>query len=277
MLAEAWTRSARTAAERQVRHADRMADELHRLGAPLSAAADVGQRDRVLDIGCGTGESTRDAGRTAVAGHVLGIDVSAPVIERARRLTERAGLDNVSYLQADAQTYRFPPEEFDLCISRFGAMFFADLMAAFTNIGLAMRPGARLVLMVWQSRDRNEWYTMVREALGADLPLPTTCDPAKGGAFALADPAATADVLAAAGFADVSAIEVREPVYYGPDTAAAYDFVAGMRHAEEPLAHADPATAERARKRLRLALAEHETASGVYVGSRAWIITARRG
>jgi hypothetical protein len=72
-------------------------------------------------------------------------------------------------------------------------------------------------------------------------------------------------------------MDVREPVYYGPDTAAAYDFVASMRHTKELLAHPDAVTAERACRRLRVALAEHDTGSGVYVGSRAWIITARRG
>jgi SAM-dependent methyltransferase len=272
---EAWTRPARGAADRDVRHADRMADELRRLGARFSAATEVGRRDRVLDIGCGTGESTRDAGRTAVAGSVLGVDVSAAVLERARRLTEQAGLRNVSYLQADAQLHRFRPEHFDVCISRFGAMFFTDATAAFTNIGRALRPGARLVLMVWQSRDRNEWYTAVREAIGADIPVPPAAvgeDP-----FAFADPSATTAVLAAAGFADVGVMEVREPVYYGPDTAAAYDFVTGMRHIQEILATVDAQTAERSRQRLRVALAEHDTGSGVYFGSRVWIITGRRG
>lgn len=273
---EAWTRPARTAAEHQVRHADRMADELRLLGDRFRAAVDVGRHDRVLDVGCGTGESTRDAGRIAVAGSVLGVDVSAPVLERARRLTEQAGLHNVSYLQADAQVHRFPPEHFDLCISRFGAMFFTDSVAAFTNIGRALRPGARLVLMVWQSRFRNEWYTMVRDAVGADAPMRTS-DPGGDDPFALADPAATTTVLAEAGFAEVGVTEVREPVYYGPDAATAYDFVTGMRHTEELLANSDAVTAGRARQRLRVALAQRDTGRGVYVGSRAWIVTARRG
>lgn len=272
---EAWTRPARTAAEREVRHADRMADELRRLGARFSAATEVGRRDRVLDIGCGTGESTRDAGRIAVAGGALGIDVSASVLERARQLTEQAGLLNVSYLRADAQHHPFLPEHYDVCVSRFGTMFFTDPVAAFTNIGHALRPGARLVLMAWQSRDRNEWYTMVREAIGADLPEPPA--PAGQDPFALADPAAAAAILAAAGFTDVGATDVREPVYYGPDTAAAYDFVTGMRYIQELLATADAQPAERSRRRLRAALAEHDTGNGVYVGSRAWIIAGRRG
>jgi SAM-dependent methyltransferase len=271
--AAAWTRTARTADERQVRHADRMADELRRLGARFRTAADVGRHDHVLDIGCGTGESTRDAGRIAVAGTALGVDVSAPVLERARRLTERAGLSNVAYLHADAQVHRFPAERFDLGISRFGAMFFTDPAAAFTGIGRALRPGARLVLMGWQSRDRNEWFTLVRDAIGVDPPVPAP----GGDAFAMADPDASAAVLATAGFVDVDATDVDEPVYYGPDVDAAYRWVTGMRPTSEFLARADAATAERARGRLRAALAEHDTGDGVHLGSRAWIITARRG
>ncbi|MGN9908804.1 class I SAM-dependent methyltransferase [Phytohabitans sp. LJ34] len=272
VAAEAWTRPARTEAERDVRHADRMADELRHLNDRFRAATGVGERDRVLDIGCGSGESTRDAGRVAVAGSVLGVDVSAPVLERARHLTERAGLHNVSYLAADAQVHRFPPGHYDLCVSRFGAMFFTDPAAAFTNIGRALRPGARLVLMVWHSPERNEWYTLIRDAVGADATARVSADP-----FAFADPATTTEILAAGGFTGIDFTDVREPVYYGPDTAAAYDFVTSMRHPQEALAHADAATVERAHRRLHSALAAHDTGSGVYIGSRAWIVTARRG
>jgi SAM-dependent methyltransferase len=270
--AEAWTRPARTAEERRVRHADRMADELRRLGDRFRDAVDVGRHDRVLDIGCGTGDSTRDAGRVAVEGTALGVDVSAPVLDRARLLTERAGLTNVSYLHADAQVHRFPAEHFDLAISRFGAMFFADPATAFAGIGRALRPGARLVLMVWQSRDRNEWSTLVRDAVGVDPPATGRAD-----AFALADPDTTAAVLATAGFVDIGATDVPEPVYYGPDVAAAFSFVTDMRHVGEFLTRADAATAESTRRRLRAALAEHDTGRGVHLDARAWIITARRG
>src|SRR5688500_3752262 len=99
--------------------------------------------DRVLDIGCGAGQTTRDAARLAVAGSVLGVDASAPMIERARRLTEAAGLRNVEFEQADAQSHQFPDERFDVAISRFGTMFFADPVAAFSNIARAMRPNGR--------------------------------------------------------------------------------------------------------------------------------------
>src|SRR5581483_7530741 len=90
---------------------------------------------------------------------------SAPALELARRLTAAEGLRNVTYEQADVQAHPFPPAAFDLALSRFGVMFFADPVAAFTNIGRALRPGARLVLLVWQGRDRNEWSTEVRRVV----------------------------------------------------------------------------------------------------------------
>ncbi|GAA4223621.1 hypothetical protein GCM10022254_01140 [Actinomadura meridiana] len=99
----------------------------------LRRAADVQPHDHVLDIGCGAGQTTRQAGQAAHAGSALGLDVSAPAIERARELTRTDGPRNVTFERADAQTYSFPPECFDLAISRFGTMFFADPAAAFTE------------------------------------------------------------------------------------------------------------------------------------------------
>lgn len=239
------------------------------------AAARVGSRDRVLDIGCGTGQSTREAARAAVTGSVVGVDLSAPMLERARQLSDDQGLPNIAYQQADAQVHRFPSTHFDLCISRFGAMFFADPVAAFTNIGRALRPGARLVLLVWQDRDRNEWASAIRRSLTAATaaPAPPTGGP---GPFSLADPTVTQGILAAAGFTQVGFTDVREPVFYGPDTATAFDNVLRLREYEDLLAHLDTATAEHARTRLRATLAAHNTDSGVYFDSRAWIVTARR-
>ena len=236
------------------------------------AAARVGSRDRVLDIGCGTGQSTREAARAAVDGSAVGVDISAPMLERARLLSAEQGLTNITYQQADAQVHRFPPASFDLCISRFGTMFFAEPVAAFTNIGRALRPAARLVLLVWQERDRNEWATAIRGALTA---APVT---SRGpDAFSLADPAVTEGILAAAGFADVSFTEVHEPVYYGPDSGAAFDAVLRLLKFGDLLADLDAAAAEQARTRLRSTLDAHNTDGGVYFDSRAWIVTARRG
>jgi ubiquinone/menaquinone biosynthesis C-methylase UbiE len=131
--------------------------ELRRHNEVLRRASGVQFRDHVLDIGCGTGQTTRQAARTARAGTALGVDVSAPKIERARELARVEQLRNVTFERADAQVYRFPQEHFDLAISRFGTMFFDDPATAFANIGRALRPAGRLVMIVWQAGELNEW------------------------------------------------------------------------------------------------------------------------
>src|SRR5262245_62686061 len=105
--------------------------ELRRHNEVLRRAVGVQLRDHVLDIGCGTGQTTRQAARTARAGSALGVDVRAPAIERARELARAEGLRNVTFERADAQVYRFAEERFDVAISRFGTMFFDDPGSAF--------------------------------------------------------------------------------------------------------------------------------------------------
>jgi SAM-dependent methyltransferase len=266
-----------TAGDHGTRHSD-LFDydaELRRHNELFRAAARVGSRDRVLDIGCGTGQTTREAARAAVTGSAVGVDLSAHMLDRARQLSDDQGLSNVSYQQADAQVHRFPPTHFDLCISRFGSMFFADPVAAFTNIRRALRPAARLVLLVWQDRDRNEWAFAIRQTLTAATATPTP--PTRGpDPFSLADPTITEGILAAAGFTEVNFTDVHEPVYYGPDSATAFDAVFRLWEFKDLLANLDAATAEQARMRLRATLTAHNTDGGVYFDSRAWIITARR-
>jgi SAM-dependent methyltransferase len=244
--------------------------ELRRHNEQFRAAVNAGIRDRVLDIGCGAGQTTREAARVAVEGSVVGVDVSAQMLEIARRRGAEEGLRNVRFEQGDAEVQAFPAAHFDLCISRFGVMFFADPAAAFANIGRAMRPGARLVLMVWQSRERNEWATAIRRALAPGTVASTRADTA----FSLGDPAVAAGILTTAGFASVGFAEVHEPVFYGPDVDAAYDSLIGLGFTKEALARVETAAADQALQRLRNLLSAHSTADGVLFDSRAWIITA---
>ncbi|OOC54111.1 MULTISPECIES: class I SAM-dependent methyltransferase [Nocardiopsis] len=247
--------------------------ELSRYDLLLRAAADVRSTDRVLDIGCGTGQTTRDAARSAPSGSALGVDLSRPMVDRARRLSEEEGIRNVGFERADAQVHPFTPEGFTLGISRFGTMFFADPVAAFANIGRALRPGARLVQLVWQTEDRQEWFGAVRQALAGGRTVPAGLG---GGAFSLADPAVAAGVLTAAGFTAVETTGVRRPVYYGPDAASARDMLLGLRMVEDLVAGLDAAATARALDRLPAVLDAHDTGEGVWFDSRAWLVTARR-
>jgi SAM-dependent methyltransferase len=239
------------------------------------AVTAVAPRDHVLDIGCGTGQSTRDAARAAVAGSALGIDLSAQMLEHARRISHEQGLRNISFQQADAQVHRFPPGAFDVAISRFGSMFFADPVAAFGNIGHALRPGGRLVLMVWQARDRNEWSTAIRAAVAGDAAVPPP--PAPGPhPFSLAGQDVASGILTAAGFTDVRFDDVHEPLCYGPDADVALEVVRGLRSTRDLLAGMDAAAAGDAVARLRALLAAHQTGAGVLFDARSWIVSARR-
>ncbi|MBW8484331.1 class I SAM-dependent methyltransferase [Actinomadura parmotrematis] len=241
--------------------------ELERHGRALRRAWGVRAGDRVLDVGCGAGRTTRDAARAAGTGEALGVDVASAAVERARALAE--GLPNVAFECADAQVHPFPGAYFDVAVSRFGTMFFADPAAAFANIGRALRPGGRLVMMVWQAAEANAWDVAVRRALATSPG--TGPDP-----FSLADPAAVERLLAGAGFTGTAFADVREPVYYGPDVDAALAWVRGFVSTREALERMGPADAERALGRLRATLAAHLGEDGVLFDSRAWIVTARR-
>jgi SAM-dependent methyltransferase len=247
--------------------------ELRRYHQRLRTAIDVGPDDRVLDIGCGTGLTTREAAKAAIFGSAVGVDISARMVAVARRLSQEQGLHNVHFEQADAQVHAFPAEQFSLGISRFGTMFFTDPGAAFTNIAQALRPGARFVQMVWQDKRHQEWDAVISSALadGRRLPAPAAVDP-----FSLADPATAEHLLTAAGFTRLQITDIREPVYYGPDTEAACSAVLSLQSAREMLADLNPTQTEHALQRLRDILATYHTADGIWFDSRAWIITGHR-
>jgi SAM-dependent methyltransferase len=243
--------------------------------ARLMAAAAIAPGERVLDIGCGNGRTTRDAARAAgEGGSVLAVDLSGPMLEQARRSAQDEGLTTIRFEQGDAQTYPFPAGGFDVALSRFGVMFFADPVAAFTNIGAALRSGGRLAVLVWQPVAANEWMTAVRQALamGRDVPVPGAGTP---GPMGLADADFTSSVLKSAGFADVAFTPSEEPFNIGPDAESAYRFARGLQPVLLMLDGLDDDTKARALDNLRAAIAARETAGGVAFGSAAWVVTAR--
>lgn len=229
----------------------------------------------VLDVGCGTGRSSRDAARLASSGTVLGVDLSATMLLRAREQSEAAGLSNVTFVQADAQVHTFEPAAFDTVISSFGTMFFNDPVAAFTNVGQGQRPGGTLAMLAWRELHRNEWLVELRAALaiGRELPEPPPEAPTP---FALADPDRVRGILGAAGYRHVAFEAVDEPIELGADADDAFDFAQTMGIVEG-LTHDldDDATAEALANVQKLMVA-HETPDGVLLGTSAWLITATK-
>jgi len=261
--------------ERRVGRVDYDA-ELQRLNEALRSAYDIRPDNLVVDIGCGTGQTTRDAARLAVDGSALGVDLSASMIDRARELARAEGVHNAAFECADAQLHRFPKERFDVAISRFGTMFFREPTAAFTNIAQALRPAGRLVMMVWQEHEKNEWSVAIERSIrGRDAALPQPSEARKP--FSLADRRTVSTLLEATGFTMMNFTDVHDPIYYGPDVAAPLDWVCGFASTREALESLDPADAERVLERLRSTLTAHVGERGVWFNARAWIVEARRG
>jgi ubiquinone/menaquinone biosynthesis C-methylase UbiE len=243
-------------------------------GALLCACA-IRSHEHVLDIGCGTGQTTREAARLAATGSALGVDITEPMIVRARALAANEGLRNVQFELGDVQTHPFPPQHYDIAISRYGTMFFADPIAAFCNIAGALRPGGRLVMMVWQAHQANEWSVAVHQAL-APYESPATASPNAQEHFSLADPGTVERVLHTAGFSDVKFHDVREPVYYGESIDDAVEWVGGFRFVRNVLQRLEAASATRLLASLREALARRSSETGVWFDAREWIVTAAR-
>jgi SAM-dependent methyltransferase len=241
----------------------------------LFGAADVRTSDRVLDVGCGTGHTTRECARRAVDGDALGVDLSSAMLRRARERADAEGLRNVEFEQGDAQVHPFPAERFDLVLSRFGVMFFADPGAAFTNLRRATAPGGRLVAIVWQSVERNPWVALPRAALslGRDLPpLPSDAP----GPMGLADDDRTRRILTDAGWSAVELDDVAVSYRFGADIESATEHAREVGFMRMLLEGLDADETARAVDALRAVMAEHVTSDGVRLDSRIWVVRAAR-
>ncbi|MEU9607403.1 class I SAM-dependent methyltransferase [Streptomyces sp. NPDC048057] len=243
---------------------------------PLFDAAAVQDGDRVLDVGCGGGATTRLAAAAAGRGSALGIDLSAPVLELAQARTAEAGITNASYVQGDAQVHPLEADAFDVAISRFGIMFFADPVAAFGNIASALRPGGRIAFLAAAEPAGNEWLMALR-SLGALLPTGDFGAPGGPGMFSLADRDTAVSVLTSAGFQHVRAEHVRAHGVWGRDAEEAADFLLCSGPGRHLLEDLGPGTRESVREVLTEQLRPYENSGALPLRSTGWLLTGTRG
>ena len=259
-------------ADRWVRHQEIMDRSLEPYGQAVLQAARPHKGERVVDVGCGCGWTSLEAAEAVGAGGaVLGVDVSAPMLDRARQRAKARGLSHATFTVADASAHPFEGH-FDLLMSRFGVMFFGDPTAAFANLRRALRPGGRLAFACWAPVAENQWFRVAMAAAGTVVPLPEPTPPGAPGPFAFADPERVQGILQGAGFADVS-IEAFSPDFMlGPDleTAATHGVETGP--VTRVLGGVDAATIARVRTALRDALKPYVGPSGVALPSKTWIV-----
>ncbi|MET0420079.1 MAG: methyltransferase domain-containing protein [Acidimicrobiia bacterium] len=234
----------------------------------------VGPDDHVLDVGCGTGGLSRALARVAANGAVTGIDLSTRMLALAEQRAADEGIGNAAFVRGDAQIHPFEPDSFDAVISSFGVMFFDDPVAAFTNIGRALRTGGAFAAVTWRAPHENEWLTLLRGALalGRDLPSPPSDMP---GPFAFGDADRVRDLLGRAGFAGIDLTPIDEPIDLGATASDAFAFASAMGIVEGLTDGLAADEREVAMANLASLIEEHETAEGVLVDAAFWLITAR--
>ena len=253
--------------------------QIRPLGLRAMDAGKTAPGMRVLDVGCGCGDTTRElARRVGSSGQVTGIDISTPMLERARELTRQAGLANATFRNADAQTHRFEPASVDLIFSRFGVMFFAQPDAAFANLLTALRPGGHLAFVCWQQVTENPWMFVPMMAALQHIPPPQMAGPDAPGPFAFADTDKVRGILTRAGFSEIGFESLRQDVVVGGGNGLdeTVDFILQMGPTAPAIRDADQALRQTIAGSVRQALEPYLTADGVRMGAAAWIVTAKR-
>ncbi|WP_328540341.1 class I SAM-dependent methyltransferase [Streptomyces sp. NBC_00344] len=242
---------------------------------PLLTAAAIGERDRVLDVGCGSGATTRLAACLARSGRALGLDISAPMLARAVETARLEGIGNVTFERGDAQVHAIDAGAFDIVISRFGVMYFADPVAAFTNIGRALRPGGRLAFICAAEARTNEWLEAIM-TLRDILPVGDFGAPGSPGMFSLSDPDLTCAMLAGAGFEHIGAERLEVYGTWGQDADDTAAFLLGSGPGRHLTSQVTPPIRDRAGRRLADSLRAHRKNGELRLRSTAWLITADR-
>ncbi len=231
--------------------------------------------DRAIDVGCGAGATTFEAARAVgPTGYVIGVDVSGPMLERARHEQERTGLTNVEFVEADVQTMTPLTELADVVVSRFGVMFFDDPIAAFANLAAMVRDRGRLGFACWGPASSNEWMSVPAVALAPIAPLPEPSPADAPGPFSFADQDRVESILEAAGWSDVTFEVVDDPLYLGGpgSLAEVVEFVLGASSLSPLVAD----RREEARQLLSDALAPRFDGHGVKFHANAHIVRAVR-
>jgi len=265
--------------ERFVQYRELVADGLGAHGEVAMAAHPPRPGDRVIDLGCGFGDTTqRLAEMVGGEGEALGVDVSEPFIDAARKEAAEAGAENVRFEVCDVQVTEFG-ETFDYAFSRMGIMFFANPVAALRNVREALAPGGRFCAVVWRRKEDNEWVRraelVVEEYL--DHPEETdqpTCGP---GPFSMANADTVSEQLKIAGFERISLRRSDLPLKIGNDLDHAVEFNMALGPAGEVLRLWEDRIDEIRPKiaaDLREALAELEGPDGVYAPASTWVVSA---
>ena len=257
-------------------HQTRFASVFAPLREAIVAFAQVKPGERVLDIGCGSGDLSTALARIAGPDCVTGVDISAPLLAQARR--DNPGID---FIEADASTHDFAGKRFDLLASKLGIMFFADPDAAFSHLRDALSPAGRLVAATWRAaRDNDAAWIPFEVVRGLLPPLPPT-DPEAPGPFSFGDRERVTRILSGAGFADIEIRPFDFPMLFGIGEGrdAQLDDAVEMAFHLGPMRRLldgqDDAVRTQACDRLRERFADKLTPDGVVLNGAAWLITAR--
>lgn len=235
--------------------------------------------DRVVDIGCGFGDTAIElARRVGPKGHVLAIDCCAGFLEYGRADAKAAGFTNIEFVEGDVQVYPFRPDN-DFCFSRFGTQFFDNPVAGLRNMRKSLKPGALMTMIVWRKIDDNPWLAVPKEVVLDFLPPVKEGVPSCGpGPFSMADPDTVTIQLKAAGYESIEFERIDAKVMVGRDIEDAVDFQLALGPAGEVYREAG-ADAERQRAAITSALgaelARYRTDQGIYMDSSSWKVTAR--
>jgi SAM-dependent methyltransferase len=241
--------------------------------ALVRAAAQTGER--VIDIGCGCGATSLEiAAKVGPAGSVLGIDISAPMLARARERARTLGIANLEFVEADASTYKFGGAA-DLVFSRVGVMFFRDPIAAFGNLRRALRSGGRLVFVCFRGRELNSWWVVPLSAAATVVPPEPPTPPHEPGPFSLADRERLRAILDGAGFVDAVCEPVDHDIVIGSNIESATEFILNAGPAARVIAKANDEVRARVRAAIMQSLAPHLGSAGVSFHAATWIIQAK--